>query len=94
MDGEDYLELLIAQNKRIDILERKITALTATTGEVALGSRPPSPEEVMALRTPAGSWTKKTLASWGVPWPPPKGWRVKLKNAYNATLVGKNGYGA
>ena len=38
----------------------------------------PSPDEVEAARTPAGGWTKKQLAQWGVPWPPPKGWRERL----------------
>lgn len=23
-------------------------------------------------------WTKPKLASWGVPWPPPRGWRKRL----------------
>ena len=31
-----------------------------------------------ALRTPVGGFTKKALASIGVPWPPPKGWRQDL----------------
>lgn len=35
-------------------------------------------EEIEAARTPAGGWTKDQLAQWGVPWPPPKGWKRKL----------------
>lgn len=35
-------------------------------------------EEIEAGRSPAGGFTKKTLAKWGVPWPPPKGWREAL----------------
>jgi hypothetical protein len=38
----------------------------------------PTPEEIEAARTPNGGWTRETLASWGVPWPPPKGWRKDL----------------
>lgn len=38
-----------------------------------------SPEEVQAGRSPAGGFTKKQLAAWGVPWPPPKGWKRKLE---------------
>lgn len=34
--------------------------------------------EIEAARTPAGGWTKATLASWGIAWPPPKGWRKRL----------------
>lgn len=39
----------------------------------------PSPEEVAAASTSAsGAWTAKQLRRWGVPWPPPKGWRQEL----------------
>jgi hypothetical protein len=34
--------------------------------------------EIDAARTKAGGWTKEQLAKWGVPWPPPKGWRKAL----------------
>ena len=33
----------------------------------------PSPEEIAAVRH-----TRAQLAEWGVPWPPPKGWRKRL----------------
>ena len=32
-------------------------------------------EEIEAQRTPKGGWTRETLAEWGVPWPPPSGWK-------------------
>ena len=35
----------------------------------------PTAAEIEAAKTPAGGWTRETLAQWGVPWPPPKGWR-------------------
>lgn len=35
-------------------------------------------DEIEAGKTPAGGFTRKQLAAWGVPWPPPKGWRKKL----------------
>lgn len=38
----------------------------------------PTEAEIDAARTPAGGWTKDQLAQWGVPWPPPKGWRKRL----------------
>jgi hypothetical protein len=34
--------------------------------------------EIEAARTPNGGWTKATLAQWGVPWPPSKGWKQRL----------------
>lgn len=34
-------------------------------------------------RSNSGGWSKKQLAEWGVPWPPPKGWRACLeKNGF------------
>lgn len=38
-------------------------------------------KEIEAAKTPAGGWTKKQLAEWGVPWPPPKGWKEALTSA-------------
>jgi len=37
----------------------------------------PSPEDIEAAKTPHGGWTRAQLAQWGVPWPPPKGWRAE-----------------
>lgn len=37
-------------------------------------------DEIESGKTPAGGYTRKTLAGWGVPWPPPKGWRKRLLN--------------
>lgn len=34
--------------------------------------------EIEAARTPSGGWTRSQLAEWGVPWPPPKGWKARL----------------
>ena len=34
--------------------------------------------EIEAAKSPRGGFTRKTLAAWGVPWPPPKGWRRAL----------------
>ena len=38
----------------------------------------PSPEQIEAAKTPGGGWDRKTLADWGVRWPPPKGWKKRL----------------
>ncbi|TIO15600.1 MAG: hypothetical protein E5X86_19710 [Mesorhizobium sp.] len=37
-----------------------------------------SEEEILAARSPKGAWTKKTLAQWGVPWPPPSSWKATI----------------
>lgn len=44
----------------------------------------PSPEEIEAAKTRRGGWTRNQLAQWGVPWPPPKGWRRRLIEAHDA----------
>jgi hypothetical protein len=41
-----------------------------------------SEAEIMAARSPRGAWTAKTLRQWGVPWPPPKGWKRRLIAQY------------
>lgn len=39
----------------------------------------PTREQIDAAMTPGGGWTRAQLAEWGVPWPPPKGWRKELE---------------
>lgn len=51
--------------------------------EPAGASRPPPAGRAMARRIEAlkssrGGWSRAALASLGVPWPPPKGWRKAL----------------
>lgn len=43
-----------------------------------LAGRPTSLAEIEAGRSPAGGFTKETLAAWGIGWPPPKGWKESL----------------
>lgn len=38
----------------------------------------PTAAEIEAARTTNGGWKRSTLKRWGVPWPPPKGWRKRL----------------
>ena len=37
--------------------------------------------EIEKAKSPIGGWTKEQLAAWGVPWPPPRGWRRRLESA-------------
>lgn len=46
------------------------------------GGRFPSPSDVHAAQTAPGGWPREQLAAWGVPWPPPKGWRKRLAAGY------------
>ncbi len=39
----------------------------------------PTPEQIEAAKTSRGGFTRSTLESWGIPWPPPKGWREALE---------------
>lgn len=43
--------------------------------------------EILAAMTPAGGWTRDTLESWGVTWPPQKGWKEKLIAASKAVWL-------
>ena len=46
------------------------------------GVLPMTKDEILSkienLQTPKGGFTKAGLASIGVPWPPPKGWKQRL----------------
>jgi hypothetical protein len=44
----------------------------------------PSPQEIAAAVTAKGGWTRAQLAAWGVPWPPPSGWKRELEDRYAA----------
>jgi hypothetical protein len=37
-------------------------------------------QEILEARTKRGGWTREILARWGVPWPPPNGWKDALIN--------------
>lgn len=70
-----------------EVLPRRRAALVREAGPIQgpLFVEParvaPTAAEIEAGRSPAGGWTRKTLAQWGVPWPPPKGWRKALIRA-------------
>lgn len=55
--------------------------LESTSGDF-VPTRLVSPEEIAAARTGSGGWTRAQLAEWGVPWPPPKGWKHRLEAGY------------
>ncbi|MCQ1945995.1 MULTISPECIES: hypothetical protein [unclassified Arthrobacter] len=49
----------------------------------------PTREEIEAARTPAGGFTKQQLELWGISWPPPRGWRLRLEEeAEKSALTG------
>jgi hypothetical protein len=45
-----------------------------------------TPHEIEAAKTPNGGWTRATLNSWGVGWPPKKGWKRELERNQKGTL--------
>lgn len=47
----------------------------------------PSPDDVLAAATGGCGWSAKTLATWGVPWPPPAGWRNELQKRWLASRI-------
>ena len=50
----------------------------AARGDISEITQSVTPEQIEASRSDRGGWTRETLAQWGVPWPPPKGWRRAL----------------
>jgi hypothetical protein len=40
-------------------------------------------QEIEAAKTLLGGWKRATLAQWGIPWQPPKGWRRLLVHGVN-----------
>jgi len=51
------------------------------------GKRGMTAEEIEAGRTPKGGFSKLQLKAWGVPWPPPKGWKKALMNGDDQTAL-------
>lgn len=50
----------------------------AIEAEAREGRKGLTREAIMAAQTPAGGWTKETLAGWGVAWPTQSGWIDRL----------------
>ena len=69
---EDRKRRKVAERARRDAENAPRLAL------VPAGAVPES--EILAARTtPFGGWSRKVLENWGVPWPPPRGWRKRLE---------------
>ncbi len=49
---------------------------------MATPTKIPSPEEVEAAKTGRGGFKRAVLESWGIAWPPKKGWRTRLRLAW------------
>lgn len=50
-----------------------------------------SAEEIEAARTEKGAFDRATLANWGVPWPPPTGWKQMLIDGTPVPQPGMDG---
>ncbi len=66
------------------------------TGELILpvkegGVKKLTAKEIDAARSPKGGFTKETLVGWGIPWPPPKGWRQMLIDGQTVPQPGVDG---
>jgi hypothetical protein len=46
--------------------------------------------EIEAAKTKNGGWTRRQLAEWGVPWPPPRGWKARLLETAERARVGND----
>lgn len=54
--------------------ERRTPEQTAELAAILAKLPRVSAKEIEAGRSPAGGFTRKQLAAWSVPWPPPAGW--------------------
>lgn len=43
--------------------------------------------EILSKRTASGGWSRDDLAAWGVPWPPPRGWKQALIEGKSCTVA-------
>ena len=74
---EDFLEY---PSKSVPVSSKKVKkpgSLTKTSPLAGITAAI-SDETIRAAMSPKGGWKRATLEKWGVPWPPPKGWRDKL----------------
>lgn len=87
VDSKD--NIIEAKDKRIAELEAENARLHEILDDGSLHvideklvpwpkKKSPSEKEIMAAKTKAGGWKRSTLEKWGVPWPPPKGWKKAL----------------
>lgn len=89
VDGKFQAGYLLDRDQEPDLREVAVfncRDIAATVGRLMAGYRISSGHRVTeadidAAMTRAGGWTKATLAGWGVPWPPPKGWKKALIEA-------------
>lgn len=59
-------------------IDRPRLTPSGRTGHRMAQNRKITEAEIEAARTPKGGWTKAQLEVWGVPWPPPPGWKKRL----------------
>ena len=69
-------EVVSPSEKRADYGFQR--SLDVAVKQPPMRRRPMTVAEIEAGRSPKGGWKAKQLRKWGVPWPPPKGWRKKL----------------
>jgi hypothetical protein len=60
------------------VASRKITPESAMSDEEQEAHAAEWRRRIAAAKSPGGSWSRATLAGWGVPWPPPRGWKEAL----------------
>lgn len=74
---EEFLDFHFGEKKKAPAPKKvKKSPLDAITAAI-------SNDDIEAAKTTAGGWKRAKLQEWGVPWPPPKGWRQKLIDNYS-----------
>jgi hypothetical protein len=60
------------------VAARKIAPDSAMSADEQAAHEAEWRKRIAAAKSPGGSWSRATLAQWGVPWPPPRGWKEAL----------------
>ena len=74
----DYGALEQTERSKIWSDEKSAQRSQAAIAEYMKGRCRLTKADIEAGKSAKGGFTKATLAKWGVPWPPPKGWRKRL----------------
>lgn len=63
---------------RVDLREDAVVPAPYTPGERNPPAAKSMKQQIEAMETEGGGFTRESLAKLGVTWPPPKGWKKKL----------------
>ena len=87
----DARGVTVARSYGMGMTMQRAADIAAALNEAAtLTPTRPTADDIRRQMTPNGGWTRETLAAWGVPWPPPEGWKAKLIQQAEAAVTEKD----